>query len=125
MFVTMTTDEILIELVRADSAMREESDERDSFRFVSPDSRNPILRHNGFYRTGHEQPFIHVSRQHIEDLKEAGLIRVRVTKNRVQGPGRKTTTIEQWLVDVTSAGYEQYGLIVAATRSVDKSRHGR
>jgi hypothetical protein len=115
----MTTDEILVELVRADEALREESKDRDSFRYTSPFSRNPILRHNGFYRTGHDHPFIHVSRQDIEDLKEAGLIRVRVQKNRIQGPGRKTTTIEQWLVDVTQDGYERYGLLVAATRPVN------
>lgn len=106
-----TPDEVLVEMVRADLALREDTGERDSFRFTSPYSRNPLLRHNGFHRTGHEQGFLHVPRQVIEDMKEQHLVRIKVDKHRVSGSGRKSQTFEQWLVDVSTGGVERYRLL--------------
>jgi hypothetical protein len=103
-------DELLSELVRADSAMRDEG-ERESFRFTSPHSRNPLLRHKGFHRTGHDNGYLHAARQEIDDLKAAGLVRVRVQKTRMPAHGsQKAWTHEEWQIDVTNEGFERHRL---------------
>jgi hypothetical protein len=52
-------------------------------------------------------------------MRGNGLVRVRVQKNRIQGHGRKSVTIEQWLVDVTPAGYEHYAALIVASQPVN------
>jgi hypothetical protein len=109
-----STDQLLTELVRADRALREERNDRASFRFVSPYSRNPRLRHNGFHLTG-QHGSLHVDRQEIEELKAAGFIRVDVQKTRMPATaGVKAYTVEQWLIDVTPEGAARVDLLERA-----------
>lgn len=63
-----------------------------------------------------------MTRQDVEDLKEKRLIRVRVQRNRSQGSGRKSVMLEQWLVDVTPAGYDHAAALVAASQQVNDGR---
>ena len=109
-----SADEVLTELVRADRALREEQGDQASFRFVSPYSRQPRLRHNGFHLAGQDGT-LQVARQEIEELHAAGFIRVDVRKTRMPASGEvKAYTHEKWLIDVTPDGAARVDLLERA-----------
>jgi hypothetical protein len=90
--------------VAADLALRPA---RERFRVQRVESHAPpLLSHSGFDRLNREPP--DVNRQDLEDLHEQGLIRLQKEKRSMRGAVQPFW--QEWLFDVTDAGFERVEL---------------